>query len=146
MMTESNVLKRIMLACSRGKSRLFRNNTGMSWVGTGAPVRTLRPITVTLMPGDVLLRKARPFHAGLCKGGSDLIGWQSVTITPEMVGKLIARFIAFEGKTDKGRPSSDQINFIDAVNNSGGLGAIVRSETEALDLLQNRPVREFQET
>ena len=36
-------------------------------------------------------------------GSADIIGVQPVTITPEMVGKVIGQAIAIEVKTPKGR-------------------------------------------
>ena len=59
-------------------------------------------------------------------GGSDLIGWTSVVITPEMVGKKIAVFTAIEVKTGKVQVSDAQKNFIEQVNKAGGRGEIIR--------------------
>ena len=41
-------------------------------------------------------------------GSADIIGVQPVTITPEMVGKVIGQAIAIEVKTPKGRQSEEQ--------------------------------------
>src|SRR5690606_22629570 len=80
-MSDGPFLKRILLACSRGPARIFRVNTGQGWVGKSwrAPSRT----TVELEAGDVVIRQARPLHAGLVEGGADLIGWRSRVIQPE---------------------------------------------------------------
>ena len=52
---------------------------------------------------------------GLCAGSSDLIGFQSLTITTEMVGQKIAVFTAIEVKTQKGKVSPAQTKFIEMV-------------------------------
>jgi len=56
---------------------------------------------------------------GLCKGSSDLIGWTRS-----------GRFLAVETKSQRGRPSKEQLAFVDAVNSAGGVGMIVRSVEE----------------
>lgn len=87
--------------------------------------------------GKLQDKNGRWIAYGVCNpGGSDLIGWQSITITPEMVGMKIAKFVALECKTETGRPTTDQIRFLENVSNAGGLASIVRSETEALALLR----------
>jgi hypothetical protein len=74
---------------------------------------------------------------GLCVGSSDLIGFQSVTITPEMVGQKIAVFIALEIKTEKGKVSPAQTKFCEMVARFGGKSAIVRSVDDAVKTLVN---------
>lgn len=64
---------------------------------------------------------------GLCPGSSDLIGWTTIEITPEMLGKKIAVFTAVEIKTEKGIVSADQKNFLENVKNAGGLAKIIRN-------------------
>lgn len=125
---ESNITKEIMLAASREKATLFRNNTGMGWIGERINYS---------QPGYVLLRNARPLNAGLCKGGSDLIGWKKITITADMVGKEIAIFTAVEVKSLKGRASADQINFINQVRLNGGISGIARNTDDARNLLES---------
>lgn len=67
---------------------------------------------------------------GLHKGSSDLIGWKSIEITPEMVGKRVAVFTAFEVKTKTGKASKEQVKFIDKVNKDGGVARIVRCKED----------------
>lgn len=125
---ESNISKEIQLAASRERAILFRNNTAMGWLGE----RIAYP-----KAGYVLLRNARPLHAGLCKGSSDLIGWKKVVITRDMVGKEVAIFTAVEVKSAKGRASADQVNFINQVRTSGGISGIARSSDEVSGLLKS---------
>jgi hypothetical protein len=74
---------------------------------------------------------------GLCVGSSDLIGFTSKTITLDDVGKTIAVFTAIEVKTPTGKVSPQQTAFIEVVNRSGGIGAIVRSIDDATNLLND---------
>jgi hypothetical protein len=61
-------------------------------------------------------------------GGSDLIGWKSVTITPEMVGTQIAVFMAVECKASQGgKLSIHQKAFLDDVTKSGGFAIVATS-------------------
>ena len=107
---------------------LFRNNTGMGWAGE----------LIRKYPnGSVELANARPLHAGLCTGSSDLIGFTSVVITPEMVGKKIAVFTALEVKTPTGRTSNEQLNFLRAVLSSGGIAKVVKTPDEARQALSS---------
>lgn len=127
-MSEKKVQNDILLEASKKGWRLFRNNVAQAWVGV--LFRSPMPVSIRLMPGDIVLRSARPIDAGLCKGSSDLIGWESITITPEMVGQKIARFTAIEVKDGKGKATAEQNNFIDNVKRAGGNGKIVYGADE----------------
>lgn len=67
---------------------------------------------------------------GLCPGSSDLIGLESVIVTPDMVGKTIARFLAIEVKSEKGKASESQSKFLEMVQSLGGVGILARSSEE----------------
>ena len=56
---------------------------------------------------------------GLAVGSSDLIGWITLGGT--------AVFIAFEVKDHRGRPTREQLAFIQTVRDGGGIAGIVRS-------------------
>lgn len=120
MTQESALLARIRLACSRGNVRLFRNNVALAYVG--------RVVSRTSM--RITLENWRPLHAGLFKGSSDLVGWKTVTITPEMVGIQIAIFTSLETKV-KTVTSIEQRDWLAAVIAAGGIAAVVRSVEEA---------------
>ena len=109
---EQTIQQHIRLACSIGSCRLFRNNTG-----------TLRDIN------------GRPVTFGLCKGSADLIGWRTVTVTPEMVGQQIAVFTSIEVKSTSGRVKPEQQQWLNAVAAAGGIAGIARSVGEAMDIL-----------
>jgi hypothetical protein len=107
--TEQQIQQHIRLTCSTGATRLFRNNTG-----------TLRD------------QHGRPVSFGLCKGSADLIGWRTVTITPEMVGQQVAVFTSIEVKTPTGRVKPEQQQWLDAVQAAGGIAGVARSVEDAL--------------
>jgi hypothetical protein len=132
MSTEQNIQQQIRLALSKTGSRMFRNNTAMAW--TGSRVIRGRYGSMVLPEGSVLLLDARPLHAGLCVGSSDLIGWTPVTVTPDMVGQRLAVFTAIEVKTPKGKTSPEQTNFIDRVKIDGGIAGVARSANDATQI------------
>lgn len=131
--TEQTIQNQILVALSRDDARLFRCNTGQAW--TGRVQRISQPGHVLVQPGDVVLRNARPFHAGLTVGGSDLIGWRTVVVTPGMMGQRVALFSAVEVKSAKGSVTSEQARFIAAVRDAGGLAGVARSVDEARRVL-----------
>ena len=79
---------------------VFRNHTGRDTMQSGMTV----PVGIP--------------HWG---GGGDHIGWETVEITPDMVGQKFARFVSIEWKRDKGGRRSDaQVLWADDVRKSGG--------------------------
>ena len=75
--------------------------------------------------GKVRLADGRFFDTGLPKGFSDLFGIRD--------GDGKAFFI--EVKTGKGRPSKEQLNFINRMIELGALAGICRSEKDVEELL-----------
>jgi hypothetical protein len=128
-MTEGNLTKKILLELARKypNLRLFRNNTGTGWQGK----------IIKHTPSQLILENPRPLRAGLIKGSSDLIGLQSIEITPEMVGQKFAVFTALEVKTQKGKASPEQINFIEFVKKFGGNSGVIRETQDAIKILNN---------
>ena len=125
MPSEHDTQQRILLAHGSGPVRLWRNNVGTGWAGAATRVTAgnLQAIAHTLRPGDVVVRNARPLHAGLCVGSSDLIGYRRV-------GDL-AQFVALEVKSATGRPTPEQTRFLDHISSAGGCAAVVRSVADA---------------
>lgn len=102
-MKESNLIKKILLECPDNR-RLFRNSVGVAYAQNGNIIS---------------------FGVG-GKGGADLIGWQTVEITPEMVGSRVAVFVALEVKTGRVPVTKEQRLFLDAVARAGGIAEVVR--------------------
>lgn len=125
-MSEQAIQQRIRLACSGAGSgvRLWRNNTGR-----------------------IVGQDGRMVTFGLCPGSADLIGYRSVTITPDMIGQTLAVFVAVEVKSPTGRPTSEQTAFLEHVRAAGGLAGIARSVKDAEQILQAaaEPPQRFQD-
>lgn len=119
-----------------GKALIFRANIGQGWTSSEKPLKARHYMTVSLAPGDVVLRDARPFSTGLPPGFSDLFGLVPVVITPDMVGQQVAVFTALEVKTAKGKPTEKQAAFIKAVNDNGGRADVVRSPEDAVRVVE----------
>ena len=54
-----------------------------------------------------------------------------------MVGKRAAVFTAIEVKSDTGKPSVDQLAFLDFVTAMGGIAGVARSADDALAIISN---------
>lgn len=117
-MPEADIMRKIQIAASTLGARVFRNNVALAWAGKVQrwPTATL----VNINPQDVVIRNARPIHAGLVEGASDLIGWNNK-----------GKFLAIEVKDEDGRLTTEQNNFIEAVKWSGGIAFVARSPEEA---------------
>lgn len=102
-MTESHTYAAYRLAATPLGARLFRNNVGVFYTRTGRRVRV-----------------------GLQPGSGDLIGWQTVTVTPDLVGATLAVFLSLEVKLPGGhtqpRVAARQERWREAVERAGGIG------------------------
>lgn len=135
-MRESNVLRAAWLAVAELGTTLFRVNTGKAWVGKA----------IRQPDGNVLIIGGRPVALGFgmpngdpLVGTSDLIGWTTVEITPEMVGRRVAVLTAIETKESGGGDKREgQVNFIKRVREAGGIAGFASSPAAAQAL-----VREF---
>ncbi len=112
--TETTIQQQIRLALgTRPDLRLYRNQ-----VGSLPDPRTGRLVTF-----------------GLARGSADLIGWRTVTITPDMVGQQLAVFTSIEVKTPTGRIAPAQQHWLQAVRSAGGIAGVVRSIDDALQIV-----------
>ena len=110
--SEQLIQQRIRIACSTGATRLWRNNTG-----------TLRD------------QHGRPVQFGLARGSADLIGYRTITITPDMVGQQVAVFASIEVKTPTGRIRPEQQAWMETVQAAGGIAGVARSVEDALQIM-----------
>ena len=129
-MNEHEIQQRVLIAHGSGNVRLWRNNVGTGWAGQATKVTggNRQAIAAGLRPGDVVIRQGRPLHAGLCVGSSDLIGYRVVD--------RVAQFVALEVKSPAGRPTAQQVQFLDHINAVGGCAGIVRSVDDAAAILR----------
>jgi len=112
---ETDIQQRIRLAVgTRSDLRLFRNNTGT-------------------LPDP---RTGRPVQFGLARGSADLIGWRTITITPEMVGQRVAVFTSIEVKTTTGHLTPAQQAWMGTVRTAGGIAGVARSVRDAEEILR----------
>ena len=72
-------------------------------------------------------KDGRYVQYGLCRGSSDLIGWTKG-----------GRFLAVEVKGPKGKLTKNQGQFLDAVNQEGGIGIVVSSVDEFRLAMQSK--------
>lgn len=82
--SESRVQSEVRLAAPALGMRLFRNNVGVLLNEAGTPVRY------------GLANDSKQLNEKL--KSSDLVGWRRLTITPAMVGRIVAQFVSFECK------------------------------------------------
>lgn len=77
--------------------------------------------------------------SGLAKGSADLVGWIPIVVTPEMVGRRLAVFTSVEVKAPGAKTEKNhlerQIDWLKAVQESGGFGIFATSDTEAVKAL-----------
>ena len=100
-------------------------------VGTHTEVRLFRN-QVGSLPDP---RTGRLVTFGLARGSADLIGWRTITVTPEMVGTRLAVFTSIEVKTPTGRVGSEQQAWLACVQQCGGIAGIARSIADATQII-----------
>lgn len=116
MNAETDIQQRIRLAVgTRSDLRLFRNQVGQ-------------------LPDP---RTGRPVQFGLARGSADLIGWRTITVTPEMVGQRLAVFTSIEVKTATGRLTPAQHAWLGAVHKAGGIAGVARSVADSLRIVES---------
>lgn len=78
--------------------RAWRCNSGLAWSG-----QLLQPLEALRVVGVKIMMLIKPRRVELWpKGTPDLIGFDSVEITPDMVGKRVAVFTGTELKASRG--------------------------------------------
>ena len=113
--SETKLQQEIRLALGRIPSlRLFRNQVGQ-------------------LPDP---RTGRYVQFGLAKGSSDLVGFKTVKITPEMINQEVAVFVSIEIKTERGKLTEVQQNWLQKVHDSGGIVGVARSIQDALKIVK----------
>lgn len=112
---EAGIQNLIRLALSKLGVVAFRNNVGVAAYADGSRVS---------------------YGVG-GPGGSDLIGWTTMTIGREHLGRRVAVFTAIEVKGPAGRVSKAQSHFLMTVEAHGGIAGVARSAEEAERLVRS---------
>lgn len=108
-MNEARILAEGRLSLTDNlNTRLFRNNVG-----------TFRA-----------LHSEDKIVCGLCPGSSDLIGFTSLIITPDMLYQRVAVFVAAEAKSAQGKALKIQRAFLNTVHNFGGRAGVFRNNEQ----------------
>lgn len=86
---------------------------------------------------SVVLGFARRLAFGVFSpGGPDMLGVQTITVTPDMVGKKIGVFLAAEIKDPiKGRLTVEQIEVLDMLRQRGAIAGVVTSVEDFIKLV-----------
>ncbi len=126
--SEADLMRSCQLRATELGARLWRNNSAQGWVG--------RVRSIAAGGTSVILDNARPLHAGLSVGSSDLIGLLPVLITPDHVGQTFGRFLSPEIKSRTGRLTEAQRAWLGTVTRLGGLAGVVRSIDDLEELLR----------
>lgn len=118
-MSERDFINQVLVLASQAGMRLSRNNCGRLQDKRG------RYVTFGVFS----------------PGGSDLIGFTPITITPEMVGSRVAVFTALELKCGVTRLTGKQRHFIKTVREAGGFASVVHDKitSEELRVLTTLP-------
>lgn len=125
MTKEHEIQRQITLKCSNRQVKLWKNDNGLAYQGKN----------ITRSGTSAVIGNCVAFKYGLGVGTPDLIGCKSIVITPEMVGKRIAVFVGIEVKTEKGRLSEPQKNFLAMLKEQGGITGVARSVEEAREII-----------
>lgn len=129
-MAEKNLSNDVQVQLSKVPGcRVFRNNTGTGWQGRQE-----------WQGRKLVLHDPRPINAGLTVGSSDLIGWTSIEITPDMVGRKVAVFTAIELKTSGTGTSDAQATFIRNVRNAGGFAGVAKNVPDAVQIVTQKTI------
>jgi len=125
--SEHDIQSQIRIAISQNKlGTSFRINVGQAYTGNEIKKQS---------DGSILIKNPRPFMSGVPKGFSDLLIITPTIITPEMVGQQFARAGFLEIKTATGRPTKDQLNFIEQMQMLGARAGIARSVDDVIKIL-----------
>lgn len=112
---ETKLMRLILVALTGHRCIAWRNETSGAYVGK----------VIHKDARIVTLANAQLMTFGLCVGSADIIG----------IHKPTGRFLAIEVKTKTGKPTKEQLNFLEQVRNAGGIAGIARSVEDALRLI-----------
>ena len=122
-----DALKREYILGLKPNQRRFFIDAGYAWKADKKnTIWVKKSGPVFLNPGDMVLRHPQRFCGGP-EGWFDAVGWDEITITPDMVGQTIAVFCGDElkSKNDRLRPLQKILGTI--LQKMGGVWTVVRA-------------------
>jgi hypothetical protein len=124
----------VRAAVSKVGARLFPMTVGRFYGPYHKGRRISRVETVTLHPGDILIRGGHVVNVGT-QGMSDLVGWVPHVVTQADLGTTIAVYTAVEIKAGADTLRDGQPQFIEAVNKNGGRAGVARTPEDAIRIV-----------
>lgn len=123
-MSEASIQQRLRLWASKRGVRLWRNNVGVLKDERGVPVRY------------GLANESKAMNQNI--KSSDLIGITPVTVTPDMVGKTLGVFTAYECKAEDwsyraNKREIAQLKWLELVQSLGGIAQFINSVIDEPD-------------
>lgn len=134
----TSLQNQIRAATSKIGARLFPMTTGKFYGPVHRARRITKTETVTLNPGDVVIRQGHIVSVGF-KGLSDLLGASLMTIVQDDVGKIVPVLTAVEIKAGADRLREGQPEFLAAVKKMGGRAGVARSPDDAVRIVTAGP-------
>lgn len=139
MALENETQKQIWARLSRLGGRFFRINTGRAWLSSLGPKGCVKT------PQGMLIKQSRSIALGFSTasgesvtGTLDLNGYITMEITPEMVGRKVAIYSAFDAKrSEGGKKTKEQQETIDRITAAGGIAGFANSPDEAEQVVKN---------
>lgn len=132
-----SVVRNALIWATKRGWRLAQNIVGGGWIGTlgeeymystkKGPRKSVELYNARFIKFGLLVPSS---ERGKAHGGTlDLVGWRTVVIGPEMVGKEIAQYLEFDAKTlSYDRMSPDQKNRVEQIRRAGGVTGIFRQK------------------
>lgn len=86
---------------------------------------------------DPRTRRTRWLSSGLVPGSADLVGWVTIEITREMVGKKVAVFLSDETKVPGKGLRKEQKTWFQNVRDAGGIALVSKDPNSCVSDLKN---------
>ncbi len=146
--SHSATIRYALIEATRRGWRLFLNVVGGGWVGTVTEeyfttkdnqserkIRIIEMMNAHFVKFGVLVPSTEKRKGKVHGGSLDLIGWRTVRIRPEHVGKDIAQYMEFDAKTPEySRMSMDQKNRVKQIRRAGGVAGIFRRSDKGVEI------------
>ena len=133
----NSITNRRLIDASKRCRKLFRNHRGKAWQGKSIQIRNKNQLFAFINSvknrdkiNFVVIENPRFCEFGLYSGAGDLIGWEEIIVTKEMIGKKLAIFTSEEIKSFTDRMSVAQKTWHDVVTMAGGNSDIIKEQKD----------------